>query len=231
MGLNTITDFLLKKGINADMAPNALVAPDVYAVLEKEFGSNKSITGNERDNIREKIQGNRQSVTIDAGKKAAQEEQEVIIKSNVISVKDEVRGPKILGKIDLNPKKKEEEKPAPAPAPEKPKAEPKREEPKAEKPAEKPAEPKTEPKAEPKAEVKAEPHTALFGGNDGLDFYRAILDNFSPKECFIFEIGYDQEEDLRALCAEASLPCEIFRDYGGNVRGAVIKPSAREYNL
>ncbi len=107
VGLNTITDFLLKKSINADLSPNSLVTPEVYEVLEKEFGSNRSITGNERDNIREKIQGNRQSVTIDGSKKEASkdDEQEVIIKSNVISVKDEVQQPKILGKIDLEPKK------------------------------------------------------------------------------------------------------------------------------
>ena len=168
VGLNTITDFLLKKGIEADVAPNALVAPDVYAVLEKEFGSNKSITGNERDNIREKIQGNRQSVTIDAGKKAAEEEQEVIIKSNVISVKDEVQQPKILGKIDLDGKKpapKVEEKPK---AEEKPQPQPQQQsqpQPKAEeKPRveEKPAEPEV--KEEPKKDGVFRPvHTSLAG--------------------------------------------------------------------
>ena len=35
MGLNTITDFLQKKGIKTDGSPNTLVEPDVYAVLEK----------------------------------------------------------------------------------------------------------------------------------------------------------------------------------------------------
>ena len=107
VGLNTVTDFLLKKGINTDMSPNSLVAPEVYAVLEKEFGSNRSITGNERENIREKIQGNRQSVTLSGKQSKSKEEddREVVIKSNVISVKDEVPQPKILGKIDLEPKK------------------------------------------------------------------------------------------------------------------------------
>ena len=37
VGLNTITDFLQKKGIKTDGSPNTLVEPDVYAVLEKEF--------------------------------------------------------------------------------------------------------------------------------------------------------------------------------------------------
>ena len=126
VGLNTITDFLLKKGINSDGSPNSLVSPEVYAVLEKEFGSNRSITGKERDNIREKISlGKKESVTINSSKQEQAEEQEVIIKSNIISVKDEVPQPKILGKIDLNPKKPEPQpakpQPAPAPAKEEPK--------------------------------------------------------------------------------------------------------------
>ena len=155
VGLNTITDFLLKKSINADLSPNSLVAPEVYEMLEKEFGSNRSITGNERDNIREKIQGNRQSVTISGNKKVEEkDEQEVIIKSNVISVKDEVQQPKILGKIDLDGKKpapKQEEKPVvAAPQPEVKKVE-----------EVKPvvAEPKVEPAPEvkPAEEVKEEP--------------------------------------------------------------------------
>ncbi len=145
VGLNSITDYLLKKGIADDLTPNSPVSPEVYAMLEKEFGSNKSITGNERDNIRERISMNKQAaVSLNGDKKEEKaDDQEVIVKSNVISVKDEVQQPKILGKIDLEPnkkpqpeapKKKEEPKPqpkpepAPAPAPEQPKQEPKAEE-------------------------------------------------------------------------------------------------------
>ena len=130
VGLNTITDFLLKKGINSDGSPNSLVSPEVYAVLEKEFGSNRSITGKERDNIREKISlGKKESVTINSSKQEQAEEQEVIIKSNIISVKDEVPQPKILGKIDLNPKKPEPQSAKPQPAPAPAKEEPKKVEP------------------------------------------------------------------------------------------------------
>ena len=44
VGLNTIMDFLLKKGINVEGSPNSPGSPEVYAVLEKEFGSNRTIT-------------------------------------------------------------------------------------------------------------------------------------------------------------------------------------------
>ena len=35
VGLNTITDFLQKKGIKSDGSPNTLVDSETYAVLEK----------------------------------------------------------------------------------------------------------------------------------------------------------------------------------------------------
>lgn len=68
-----------------------------------------------------------------------------------------------------------------------------------------------------------EPVLALDGGADGLDFYRIILDRFRPKYCFIFEIGYDQADSVRALARERGMSCEITRDYGGNDRVAVIE--------
>ncbi len=41
VGLNTVTDFLHKKGIKSDGSPNTLVDADTYAILEKEFGHSK----------------------------------------------------------------------------------------------------------------------------------------------------------------------------------------------
>ena len=109
VGLSTITDFLLKKGIGADLSPNSPVSADVYGMLEKEFGSNRSITGNERDSVRERISNKKQTtVTLNAQKRDdEQNDEELVIKSHVINVKDEIQQPKILGKIDLEPKKKE----------------------------------------------------------------------------------------------------------------------------
>jgi len=119
VGLNTITDFLQKKGIKSDGSPNTLVDSETYAVLEKEFGANRA-AGNARDSIRERISLKQTTITLEEAKKQEREEEkEVVIKSNVISVKDEIQQPKILGKIDLSPKPKAA--PAPAPAP---KAEP-----------------------------------------------------------------------------------------------------------
>ncbi|WP_368149015.1 translation initiation factor IF-2 [Alistipes senegalensis] len=169
VGLNTITDFLQKKGIKSDGSPNTLVDADTYAVLEKEFGANRSAAG-ARDSIRERISLKQTTITLEEAKKQEREEEkEVVIKSNVISVKDEIQQPKFLGKIDLSPKPKAKAAPAPQPkaeeapkAPEAPKAAPAPEV-KAEAPAPAP-QPKTEeapkapeaPKAAPAPEVKAE---------------------------------------------------------------------------
>ncbi|MDY5240175.1 MAG: translation initiation factor IF-2, partial [Alistipes senegalensis] len=169
VGLNTITDFLQKKGIKSDGSPNTLVDADTYAVLEKEFGANRSAAG-ARDSIRERISLKQTTITLEEAKKQEREEEkEVVIKSNVISVKDEIQQPKFLGKIDLSPKPKAKAAPAPQPkaeeapkAPEAPKAAPAPEV-KAEAPAPAP-QPKAEeapkapeaPKAAPAPEVKVE---------------------------------------------------------------------------
>lgn len=72
-------------------------------------------------------------------------------------------------------------------------------------------------------EVLCEPRLALDGGDDGLLFYRAILNNcqknLTDGGFFLFEIGYDQGDALRTLCS-----CEIKKDYGGNDRVALWYP-------
>ena len=150
VGINTITDFLHKKGIKNDGSPNALVDADTYAVLEKEFGSNRSAAG-ARNSIRERISQKQATITLEQTRKQEREkEKEVVIKSNVISVKDEIQQPKFLGKIDLSPKPKAAPAPQPAPAPA-----PKAETAPAPAPAaEKPA----APAPTPREEAPAEPH-------------------------------------------------------------------------
>ena len=157
VGLNTITDFLQKKGIKSDGSPNTLVDSETYAVLEKEFGANRA-AGNARESIRERISLKQTTITLEEAKKQEREEEkEVVIKSNVISVKDEIQQPKILGKIDLSPKPKAAPTPAPAPKaePVKPAEQPRAAQPA---PASAPVEaPKPAAKPEPAAEKPAAP--------------------------------------------------------------------------
>ncbi len=77
------------------------------------------------------------------------------------------------------------------------------------------------------AEVRHEPSAALLGGEDGMDFYRAILKKWKKhlKKAgfFLFEIGYDQADEIKALAAEHGLSATVFRDYGGNDRVALLQ--------
>ena len=148
VGLNTVTDFLQKKGIKSDGSPNTLVDAETYAVLEKEFGANRS-AASARDSIRERISLKQTTVTLEeARKQEREEEKEVVIKSNVISVKDEIQQPKFLGKIDLSPKPKAAPAPQPKPAPE------------AVKPAPQPAAPAAKAEEAPKAPEAVKPAPA-----------------------------------------------------------------------
>ena len=74
--------------------------------------------------------------------------------------------------------------------------------------------------------VQREPVAALDGGEDGLIFYREIVRRYKPslKEngIFIFEIGYDQGEDIKSIARENGLSCEVTKDFGGNDRVAVL---------
>ncbi len=73
-----------------------------------------------------------------------------------------------------------------------------------------------------------EPQRALDGGEDGMDFYRAILTGYHAFLCekggFLFEIGFDQGEAIRALGASLGYSVEVYKDYGKNDRVALLYP-------
>ncbi len=76
-------------------------------------------------------------------------------------------------------------------------------------------------------ELHFEPRAALDGGEDGLVFYRRMLEQdyraaLRPGGSFVFEIGYDQADDLRSLAGEDA--CEIIHDLGGRARVAIVTP-------
>ena len=64
-------------------------------------------------------------------------------------------------------------------------------------------------------EVQKEPHMALDGGEDGLDFYRAVCRNFAPAlnkgGVLAFEVGLGQFEDVMAIMEEAGYKNVQFR--------------------
>ena len=74
-----------------------------------------------------------------------------------------------------------------------------------------------------------EPHVALFGGNDGLKFYRMIFEDahkiLNENGMLFFEIGYDQRENLTALAQSyfKDAHIEVLKDINNKDRMLFIK--------
>ena len=71
--------------------------------------------------------------------------------------------------------------------------------------------------------VDNEPNIALFGGEDGLDFYRIIFKHFdkliNKKGFMAFEFGYDQKELLEDLVKKTfTYKYEFLKDYNNLYR-------------
>lgn len=72
--------------------------------------------------------------------------------------------------------------------------------------------------------VNYEPHVALFGGEDGLKFYRMIFENahkvLKEKACMAFEMGYDQGKALSELAKQyfPEARIEVIKDMSGKNR-------------
>ncbi|HHW57432.1 MAG TPA: peptide chain release factor N(5)-glutamine methyltransferase [Clostridia bacterium] len=77
-------------------------------------------------------------------------------------------------------------------------------------------------------EVKKEPTIALNGGEDGLLFYKEIIEesNFymNTKGALCFEIGYDQKDEITDLLRKAGLGnVEVIKDLSGIDRVIIAK--------
>jgi len=72
--------------------------------------------------------------------------------------------------------------------------------------------------------IKNEPDTALYGGEDGLDFYRKfakqVQSHLNPQGQFFLEFGFSEKEQLKELF-ETELPdfeIEFKDDLAGKPR-------------
>ena len=88
-------------------------------------------------------------------------------------------------------------------------------------------------------EVRKEPRIALDGGEDGLKFYREILENAKQYlkigGYVLVEIGYDQGEKLVKLWQELKENCQLelitkvpIKDLGNNDRVMIFQKVAKE---
>ena len=150
ISLDRAVDFLNGKGHDVEARPTTKISDDVYQVLLDEFQTDKSKkvaskeVGEEKRKEKEAIRVQLEKEQED--RRLARERRNTEAEQSVMVGKVELAGPKMVGKIDLNPKKKKEE---PAKV-ELAKVEPEKVEPAKE-------EPKVEEKVEAKIEVKETP--------------------------------------------------------------------------
>ncbi len=119
IGINTIVEFLAKKGHKVDPSPNTKISPEQYALIAKEYQSEKNVKESAGkvliDVPHETISiANKQEEPKEV--KIEPELPELNIKSTVIEKEHKAppqierieiekhAGPKVLGKIDLDPK-------------------------------------------------------------------------------------------------------------------------------
>ena len=73
--------------------------------------------------------------------------------------------------------------------------------------------------------LACEPESALFAGENGMYFYRKIIENFlpvlKPEGYFVFEIGFSQGKEIQELLADSGMDeIRIEQDFSGNDRVA-----------
>ena len=78
-----------------------------------------------------------------------------------------------------------------------------------------------------------EPHLALFGGEDGLDFYRAIVSNYTaalkPGGFLCFEFGMGQEDAVCWILEAFEYDVlALKKDAGGIIRAVVARKKREE---
>ena len=71
-----------------------------------------------------------------------------------------------------------------------------------------------------------DPHLALFAEEDGMYFYREIVENakeyLEEDGIVFFEIGYDQREKILKLANENGFKAEVYKDINGRDRMAIL---------
>lgn len=85
----------------------------------------------------------------------------------------------------------------------------------------------------PRSVADYEPHLALFGGTDGLDFYRSIAENYTvalkPGGYLALEIGDTQGDDVCRILEEHGYTIlERTRDYNDRERAVLAQYGRKE---
>ncbi|WP_462317136.1 translation initiation factor IF-2 [Marinilabilia sp.] len=163
VGINTIVEFLHKKGFEIESNPNTKVSEEMYDLLKQEYRSDLTVKMESEKLVERKQKGKKSSVSIEDLKEDDEEGEETTSEEEVeetpvekpqkkeekpaaeVSTPKQKMDVKVVGKIDLEKKEKPAEK----------EEEPKQEKPKEEKPAAEKQTSKEQPTEEKKESSKA----------------------------------------------------------------------------
>ena len=119
VGVNTVLDFLHKKGIAADDGPNTKIEFDVFQILQKEYSGDIKVKEASEKIELNAMRAKKESIYADdefsVQPEQAKKEQPAAKKEEFVDTKvEKLQGPNVVGKIDLNkkPEKKQEQAPA-----------------------------------------------------------------------------------------------------------------------
>jgi translation initiation factor IF-2 len=126
LGINTVVDFLKKKGFEVESKPTSKITPEMYDILMNEFQSDKSI---KEKSVKVEIKKvKKETISIEEVEEKVEEKpkKEVVVEKSVVKSEEvfktdmpETSGPKVIGKIDLSAGKKTAPKKEETPEPQK----------------------------------------------------------------------------------------------------------------
>lgn len=111
IGMGTLVDFLKKKGLTIEANPGAKLSNEGYSLVEKEFRKEQMVK-EESKKVAIKVK----DIT-EKEAKVADEDEEPVREIFIKTIVDDVKGPKILGKINLSPMSSHTSSPVPTTAP------------------------------------------------------------------------------------------------------------------
>ncbi|MCQ2201245.1 MAG: translation initiation factor IF-2 [Bacteroidales bacterium] len=216
VGATTIIEFLHKKGYKEDYTINSKVPEEVYAMLKKEYSKDKNAKEqSERIGEEQRHKQKKETISIDPTQSVAAE----------LVTKETIKAPKILGKIDLDPKpaEKVDAESAKAPKAEQKEAKPevKAEEPKKEAP--KPAEVQA-PKAQDKPKQEAKQPEPKQAQEKKAEEKKKVENNPAPRpsqvpaaeetEPEVFRYNTSEKLSGPKVLGKIELPVDGFRSGG-----------------
>ncbi len=123
VGISTIVEFLHKKGFNIDVNPNTKVSEEMFVILSKEYKLDQTVKKASEELIDRKHKEKKETISIEDLHEDhdTSDEEDAAFERPAEKLFQEPRKTldvKVVGKIDLSPKKPIEKQPEPQPKPE-----------------------------------------------------------------------------------------------------------------